>query len=221
MAYNLLDLRSRVRTKIKDTSYPAATIDGFINDAIEEIAGLYPFKYFAKLDTSGVLVVGDNTYTNPADHQSTARLILVHPTTDTTHWDITKYRKKNDEFFDLWPAPDTLDNSQPVYWTEYGNKIYFDCPSDLAYVVRQHYQRFPTELDDDADVPDLPRNFREAIVLGASYRCEEERDNYDIAGVLQNRFNDKVSDQIMAQANDTMTGPDAVVMPGTQRSDDW
>lgn len=219
MAYNLLDLRSRVRTKIKDSSYSAATIDGFINDTIEEIAGLYPFKYFAKLDTSGTLTVGNSTYTNPADHQSTVRFILVHPTTPTSHWDITKYRKDNDEFFDLWPAADTLNNSQPTYWTEYGNKNYFNCPSNLAYIVRQHYQRLPTELSADADVPDLPRSFREAIVLGASYRCEEERDNYDIAAVLQNRFNDKTSDLIMLQANDTMSGPDTVVMPTGWRSD--
>lgn len=221
MAYTLLDLRSRVRTKIKDTSYSASTIDGFINDAIEEIAGLYPFKWLAKLDTTGTLTVGDNTYANPSDHQSTIRLILVHPTTATSHWDLTKYRKKNDEFFNTWPAPDTLDNSQPIFWTEYGNKIYFNCPSDLAYDVRQHYQRLPTELSGDTDVPDLPRSFREVIVLGASYRCEEERQNYDIAGVLQNRFNDKVSDLIMRFANDTMAGPDTVIMPGVRRDEGW
>jgi hypothetical protein len=63
-------------------------------------------------------------------------------------------------------------------------------------------------------------NFREAIVLGASYRCEEERGNYDIAGVLQNRFNDRVSDLITRFANDTLAGPDTVIMPG-RHNEDW
>lgn len=214
MAYNLLDLRSRVRTKIKDTSYSAATIDGFVNDAIAEIAGVYPFKWFSKIDTTGSLTPGSSTYDNPDDLESTQRLILVHPTSSTRYWNITRYRKDPDVFFDVYPAPDNLSNSQPIFWTEYGNKIYFNCPSDLAYLVRQHYQKIPTELTGDSDVPELPLLFREAIVLGASYRCEEERQNYDIAGILQNRFNDKTSDLIMRFANDTMSEPDTVVAPG-------
>lgn len=221
MAYNLLDIRSRVRTKIKDSSYSAATIDGFINDAIEEIAGLFPFKYFAKIDTTGTLTIGNNTYTNPSDHMITTRFILVHPTTPTIHWDITRYWKNNDEFFNEWPAPDTLSNSQPTYWTEYGNKNYFNCPADLAYKVRQHYQRLPTELIADSDVPDLPRSFREAIVIGASYRCEAERQNYDISAVLENSFGDKISDLIMLFSNDTLAGPDTVIMPGGRTDSDW
>lgn len=219
MSYNLLDLRARVRTKIKDSSYVAATIDGYINDAIVEIADLYPWVYFQKV-VSGALTVDEHTYEQQPDHQTTTKLILLHPTITTTHWDVTRYRKPWEEFFDTWPAPDTLDSSQPLYWTEYGNQIYFNCPADLAYSIRQFYQKIPTELSADADIPELPQNFREAIVLGASYRCEEERDNYDIAAVLQNRFGDRTSDLIMRFANDTMTGPDTVVMPG-QRQEDW
>lgn len=220
MAYNLLDLRSRVRTKIKDSAYTAATIDGYINDAIVEIADLYPWIYFQKL-VSGALTVGEHTYEQQSDHQTTTKMILVHPTTTTSHWDITKYRMPWPDFFATYPAPDTLDNSQPTYWTEYGNQIYFNCPADLAYTLRQYYQKIPTELADDTDEPELPQNFREAIVLGAAYRCEQERDNYDIAAVLQNNFNDRIADLIMRFANDTMTGPDTVVMPIGRAFDPW
>lgn len=220
MSYNLLDLRSRVRTKIKDSSYPAATIDGFINDAIQEIADLYPWVFLQKV-VQGALTVGDYTYEQQADHQSTIKLVLIHPTTATSYWDLTDYRKPFEEFFNLYPSPDALDNSQPVYWTEYGNQLYFNCPSDLAYYLRQFYLKVPTELTADADAPDLPQNFREAIVLGASYRCEEERENYDIAGILQNRFNDRTSDLMMRYANDTLTGPDTVVMPTNIDRDRW
>lgn len=219
MSYNLLDLRTRVRKKIKDTSYAADTIDGFINDAIVEIADLYPWKYFQKV-VSGALTVGEHTYEQQDDHQTTTKLVLVHPTNTTSSWDLTKYRKTWEKFFDIYPTPENLDNSQPVYWTEYGDQLYFNCPANLAYILKQYYQKLPTELSADSDVPELPQNFREAIVLGASYRCEEERDNYDIAAVLQNRFNDRVSDLIMRFPNDTMTGPDTVVMPVGWRSDE-
>jgi hypothetical protein len=141
-------------------------------------------------------------------------MVLIHPTQTTRNWDITKYRKTWEQLFDLYPAPENLTTySQPHYWTEYANQIYFNCPADLAYTLKQFYQKTPTELSADSDIPELPQNFREAIVLGAAYRCEEERDNYDIAAVVQNRFNDRVSDLIMRLANDTMVGPDTVVMP--------
>lgn len=213
MAYNLLDLRTRVRNKIKDTSYPAATIDGFINDAQQEIADLYVWKYFGKI-AAGSLTVGEYTYENQADHQTTTRLVLVDPDNPQSHWNLTDEFITSDDFFDRFIAPDTKDNAKPGYWTEYGNQIYFNCPVDRNYTLRQYYQKIPDELVADDSVPELPINFREVLVLGASYRCEEERDNYDIAAVLQNRFNDRVGDLINRFTNDTMVGPDVVVTPG-------
>jgi len=220
MAYNLGTLRTSVRTKINDSSFSASTVDEAINDAIHEISGLFPFKWFAKRDTSGTLTVGSDTYNNPSDLEITSGLILIHPTDATKYWDITDYRMNPDEFFNLYPSASSLSNAQPVYWTEYGNKIYFNCPADLAYKVTQLYQKIPTDLTADADVPELPVIFREAIKIGGSYRCEEQRENYDIAGVLQNRFNDKVSDLMTRFANDTLAGPDTVILPQRQ-TDDW
>lgn len=220
MAYDLLDLRSRVRTKIKDSSYSAATIDGFINDAIVEIADFYPWTYFQKV-VSGALTVDEHTYEQQSDHQTTTRLVIIHPTNTTSFWDITRYRKNSDDFFDLYPAPENTTSAQPHNWTEYGNQFYFSRPADLAYTLKQFYQKIPTELTADADVPELPRNFREVIVLGASYRCEEERQNYDIAAILQNRFNDRISDLMTRFANDTLAGPDVVILPGSNQDKDW
>lgn len=213
MSYDLLDLRTRVRKKIKDTSYDAPTVDGFINDSIVEVADLYRWREFEKI-TEGSLTVDEYTFEQQTDHQKTRQLIIIDPVTSTSHWDITSYRMTPDDFFSRFPAPDTQTSSQPVHWTEYGDQIYFNAPVDKAYKLRQLYYKIPTELTADADVPELPRNFREIIVLGAAYRCEEERGNYDIAGVLQNRFNDRLSDLIMLFANKTSAGPDTVVLPG-------
>jgi len=220
MSYNLLDLRSRVRIKISNSAYPAATIDGFINDAIVEIADSYPWTYFQKL-VSGALIVGDYTYEQQDDHQSTTKMVLIHPTDSRNFLDITKYRLPWQTFFDRFPAPGNMPNARPLYWTEYGNQVYFHCPVDLAYILRQFYQKMPTELVGDSDVPELPQNFREAIVLGASYRVEEERENYDIVIMLQDRFTSVVSSLMSFFANDTMTGPDTVVAPARRQPDPW
>lgn len=220
MAYNLLDLRSRVRTKIHDSAYSADTIDGYINDAITEIADLYPWYYFQKL-VSGSLTVGDYTYDQQSDHQITTKMVLIHPTDSNNFLDITDYRLPWQEFFDRFPAPGNFTNARPLYWTEYGNQIYFHCPVDLAYILNQFYQKTPTTLTDDTDVPELPINFRESIVLGASYRVEEERENYDIAMMQQERFNARNGLLTGRFANDTMTGPDTVVRPMGRAYDPW
>lgn len=212
MAYNLLDLRTRVRAKIKDTAYPSATIDGFVDDAIAEIADLYTFKQLQKI-VSGSLTIGEHTFEQQADHQLTRRMLLIDVAADTEH-DITNARLDSDTFFARYPAPDRNDSALPSAWTEYGDQIYFNCPVDKAYELRQFYQKIPDEMTSEASVPELPRNFREVIVLGAAYRCEEERQNYDIAAVLQNRFNDRLGDLVMRFANDTATGPDTVIFPG-------
>lgn len=220
MSYNLLDIRNRVRSKIKDSAYSASDIDGFINDAQVEIADLYTWSYFQKA-VSGPLVVGEHTYELQDDHQTTERLILIHPTNSDSYWNITKNYLDQEDFFARFPVPDSQDNSQPVFWTEYGDQMYFNCPADLAYTLRKYYYKIPTELTDDADVPELPRNFREALVLGAAYRVEQERDNYDIAAVLQNNFNDRVSDLITRLSNTTLTGPDTVILPANDYRDEW
>lgn len=220
MSYDLIDLRSRVRTKINDSSYTGSTIDGFINEAITELAGLHPWIYFQKL-VSGALTIGDYTYDQQSDHQTTTAMILLHPTTPLAHWDITRHYLPWEKFFHRFPAPDTYNNAQPFYWSEYGNQIYFNCPVDMAYTLRQFYQKTPTELVNDTDVPELSVDFREAIVLGATYRCEEERENYDIAMMLENRFDSRASQLIARFANSTMTGPDTVVSPSSRPMDIW
>jgi len=219
MAYNLLDIRNRVKAKIKDSAYSGTTIDGFIDDAQMEIADLYPWPYFQK-SVSGALTVGEYTYELQDDHQTTERLILIHPTNPNSYHNITKNYLPEDKFYSVYPSPDSQTNSQPYYWTEYGDQRYFNCPADLAYILRTYYRKVPTELSGDSAVPELPRNFREALVLGASYRCEEERDNYDIAAVLQNRFNDKISDLMTRLANTTSAGPDTIILAPTGL-DDW
>lgn len=212
MAYNLLDLRTRVRAKIKDSAYPQDTIDGFIYDAIVEIAELYPFKYFEKR-RDYVSSVGATTYSHLPDHETTNTLIIVDPDTLKAS-NITRYYIPSEEFFDVYANYSTNQQGMPESWTEYGGVIYFNRPLNKAYTIRELYQKIPDELTDVNAVPEVPISFRELIVLGAAYRCEEERGNDDIAAIRQNRFNDRMGDMILRQSNDTLTGPDAIVYPG-------
>lgn len=212
MAYNLADIRTRVRTKIKDRNYSGDTIDQFINDAIIEIADLYLWRYFQKKSEDS-LGVGETAVKYPKDHQVTRRLILVDSSDPKRYWNLKDFYLEEDVFFGRFPTPEVYDNSQPTYWTVYGDYIYFNCPANINYTLHHYYQRVPADLSNDNDVPSLPVNFREAIVLGASYRVEQERDNYDIGGVLQGIFDDRVGDLVTRLTNNTLAGPDTIILP--------
>lgn len=218
MAYNLLGLRTSVRTKLKDTSYSASTIDEAINDTIQEIADLFEWPYFQRI-VEGALTVDEYTFELPSNHQLTKGLTIIEPADLTSGVDITPYHMTPDEFFGVFTTIAAQDSSKPHHWTEYGYQIYFNQPVDKAYILRQTYIKIPDELTADTDVPELPREFREAIMLGAVYRCEEERENYDISGVMQNRFNDRVADLISRHANNT-GAPDTVIL-GSRSSNPW
>ncbi len=200
MAYNVLNLTSRVRRKLKDNSYSASDILDFLNDAQVEIATLFAWSYFETV-TSDTLTISSHTKTQQSDHQTTNKLLLIHPTESTNYRLMDDYYLPYEEFFERFPVPDAQPSGFPQWWTEYGDKVYFNCPADIAYKFRQYYMRTPTELEDNADVPDLPVEFREALVLGATYRAEQQRDNYDYAAVVEQKFLDKVGDLITRYAN--------------------
>lgn len=221
MAYNRLDILSRVRIKIKDQAYSATAINGFIDDAQQEIAELYPFECLSTFIEDS-LSTGDYVFTLDDEVQSIKKLILVDPDDTGSHRDLSDSYLPLKDFLATFPVPDSRPEAQPVYWTQHNTELWFNCPPDKDYDVRIVAQKIPADLAEDTSIPDLPISFREALVLGAAYRCEEERDNYDIAATLKQRFEDKVSDIINRSANTTMAAPDTVIIGGRPSwGDEW
>lgn len=210
MAYNLLDLRTRIRAKINDTAYPSSKIDGFIDDSQNEIAGLFPFPQL-RTKTKVTCAPGDVSIALPDNHMLTSKLQYVDQQGAVR--DISDYVTAPEYFDSEYSDATNNQPGAPDVWSEYGGMIHLTRPTNYAYEFYVVYQRIPTELTTETSVPDFPRNFREAIELGAVYRIEEERGNDDIAAVRQNRFNDRTSDLIMQYVNTTSVAPDFVIRP--------
>lgn len=78
----------------------------------------------------------------------------------------------------------------PDLWYYFGETIrVFPVPDD-AYTATLRYYKKPTALSADADVPDLPSEFEELLVVGAAYRVMQVKDNYDQAGIHQNKYDE-------------------------------
>ena len=110
-----------------------------------------------------------------------------------------------DEFY-----PDADDTTQhpaniPQGWYNYADTIRVYPAPLSAYTVTLRYYKKPTELDGDADVPEIPSEFQEALVVGTAYRVLQVKDNYDQAGILQNKY-DEILQKLVVKYSQPQVG---------------
>lgn len=207
LAYNLLDLTTAVQDDLKDPSFSSSRIARYLNRGQTQIFNTHRFKFCEKAVT-GVLTIGEYTYEQQADHQTTIGGILVDPAL-STHYvvlDNENYSAHRDFFFH-YPAVQDAPNGMPSSWTEYGNQIYFDRPADKAYIFRQRYYRTPTAMSAGTDVPDVPEGFRELLEFYALYRSEKYRGNHDVAATYKQDFEDGLESMGLRYGSATLVGP--------------
>jgi hypothetical protein len=190
VAYDLLDLTSSVQDDLKDPSFSTSRIKRYLNAGQRLIFNTHSFSFCHK-SIVGDLTVGEYTYDQQSDHQATIAGSVIDADNTGNRFLLNEetyvpYRN----FFDLYPDPNLNTDSMPSAWTEFGDQVYFDCPVDIAYSFTQRYYRIPTDMDGEADVPDVPQAFRELLELYADYRSEKYRGNHDIAATYKQDFED-------------------------------
>lgn len=184
MAYTLAGIRQRViDDKLDDTGYDTAIVDRFINDTQRSIFNSFEMPYAEKV-FSGLLPDGGYIFTFPDDYQITQALKITDPTANVK--DITDSYVPFQQFNRAFPVPLNNPEGPPTAWTLHGNKLYFDKPTDQPYTLELYYLKKPAVLDDDADIPELPSEFEELLVLGAYYRVLERNEDLDLAAFYKN-----------------------------------
>lgn len=186
MAYQLSSIVTKVQKRIRDTGYSSSTIKEFINDAQNALFNEYDLR-FMETSQGYTLTVDIQDITNGSGLPSNfVRAIDLFITTD----DYAKILTYVD-FKDIDKAyPDAADDNPgtPRFWYMVGNTINVYPKPDQAYTLTLRFIKRPTELSADADVPEVPKEFEELLVYGASYRAFEEKDMDDKAAVFENKY---------------------------------
>ncbi len=105
---------------------------------------------------------------------------------------------------------DTYPQGLPQEWYYYGETIrVFPEPLD-AYTLTLRYYKKPTLLSADADIPEIPSEFEELLVTGAAYRILQVKDNYDQAGILQNKF-DEILQKLVVRFSQAQVGSPTIM----------
>ena len=113
--------------------------------------------------------------------------------------------------------PDTLSAtpSAPNNWTLYGGNILLDAPTDDDYTMTMYYIKRPVKLTQDSDVPELPEEFEELLVLGAFRRILERNEDYDLAASVEAQYQSKLVQLVNRYGFRDADGP--IIMKNRQR----
>jgi hypothetical protein len=208
VSYQLSDIVTKVQQRVRDTSYSSTEITNYINDAQNDVFNEYRLP-FVQTSQTYTLTASDSDITHgsglPTNFVQAIDLTLT-----------TSGREKVLPYVDvrtidsLHPDPDDTavhPTNVPECWYMYGQtpKVY---PSpNAAYTVSLRYYKKPTLLSADADVPQLPTEFEELLVVGAAYRVLQVKDNYDQAGVLENKFAELLDKLVMKYSQKQVGSP--------------
>lgn len=206
MSYQLSDLITRVQQRIKDTGYSSSEITSYINDTQRDIFNEYRLP-FMQASQNYTLDTGTSDITNgvglPTNFTQAISLTLT-----------TAGREKQIPFIDFnelaarYPDPDdttTHPANSPSFWYKFGSVVrVFPMPSE-AFTVTLYYYKSPTALSSASDVPEVPDEFEEILVVGAAYRVLQVKDNYDQASILENKYMELL-DKLAVKYSQTQVG---------------
>jgi len=191
VSYILGDIVTRVQQRIRDTGYSSTEIVGYINDAQNDIFNEYRLPFTQEIQTYN-LTAGQSDITNgsglPANYVQALDLMLTTGGTQS----VLQYKDVR-EIDSFYPNPEDSvlhPPGIPTYWYFYEETIrVFPAPVASLSVSLRYYKK-PTELVSNSDVPEVPSEFVEGLIVGAAYRVLQVKDNYDQAAILQNKFDE-------------------------------
>jgi hypothetical protein len=203
MAYTFSVIAGKVRNRIRDTSYSTEDTANFINDTVNDIFNEYRLPFMQTTQTYTV-TVGDSDITHgsglPTNFVNTIDLV----NTTSGQESVIPYKDFSELDIAYPDEDDTTRNASgvPLYWYKYGNTIKLFPSPAAAYTLTLRYYKKPTVLSADGDVPDIPSEFEELLVVGAGYRILQVKDNYDQAAILENKYHELLQKLVMRYSQD-------------------
>lgn len=192
MAYTTGQLVTDVQNRLDDTGFSSTILKQFLNDTQREITNGRFFR-FMEGSQNYTLNVGTAEITNggglPTNYQTPILLRNTYSGYEgiLPYMDYTQFRTQ-------YAGADNATDAAPRLWYEYAGSIYVYPAPDVAYTVTMDYLKKATELALDADVPQVPEEWRELMVLGTYKRALEYNDDFDLAQAVQFKFEELLLD---------------------------
>ena len=188
MAYNLVGIRERVlNDKLDDEDFDPSMVDRFINDAQRDIFNQFELPFQEKI-FQGIVPSGSIMFELPTD------LAVVQSQTMSGVRNFSNMKTGFRALFASYPDVAANSPAAPGYWAQYAGNILLSAPTDKDYTLTIYYIKKPVTLQSDTDVPDVPYEFEELLILGAYIRLLKRNEDFDLA-----REEEKEYTRIMTQ----------------------
>lgn len=186
MDYTLNGIVRRVQVdKLDDDEFDTGIISNYVNDTQRDIFNQFELSFQEKI-FAGTLPASSTMFNMPDDLALLQRAIL---TNGTDIQDISKKYMPWRNFLDIYPSPDSNPAGQVTNWTSYAGNIILNCPQEDEQTLTMYYIKKPIVLALPTDVPELPEEFEELLVVGAYIRCLKFNEDFDQAAFMEGEYN--------------------------------
>ncbi len=183
MDYTLQAIVERVRVdKLDDDEFDTGIIGRFVNDTQRDIFNQFELPFQEKI-FAGTVPETSSMVNTPTD----LALLQSVSMTDVPGFAATRMNWK--DFFEKYPDNTSAEPGKPSAWTLYAGNIIFDKPTDADYTLTMFYIRKPITLTTGTQVPEIPEEFAELLVLGAYIRCLKFNEDNDQAAFHEGEYN--------------------------------
>lgn len=178
MDYNLAKIRNRVLVdKLDDDEFDPQVVDNFINDAQRDIFNTFELPFMEKM-FSGSIPTGAIIFNMPEDVALPQSQVVTAP--DGKQVDMMPNRLDFRTFNSMYPTPGNNAAGSVNRWASYAGRVLLDRPTDQEYTMTIFYIKKPKTLAQDTDIPEIPEEFEELLVLGALMRIHDRNEDTDL-----------------------------------------
>ena len=211
MDYTLQALIRRVQVdKLDDDEFDTGIIGRYLNDTQRDIFNNFELSFQEKI-FAGTLPSTSTMFQMPDDLALLQRAILSN---GTNVQDITDKYMPWREFLKHHPDPTSNTAGDVSNWTSYAGNIILNCPQEDEQTLTMYYIKKPKLLVLPTDVPEVPQEFEELLVLGAYIRCLKFNEDNDQASFHEGEYN-KMLDLLVSRYGGRVS-PGAVKMANQQ-----
>ena len=209
MAYNLAGIRNRVLVdKLDDDEFDPTIVDNFINDTLRDIYNQFELPFQEKI-FQGVIPAGSTMFKLPDD------VALMQSQSIGGVLNFAGYKMPWRDFISAYP--DALNNpaQAPGGWALYAGNILLSAPTDAEYTMTMYYIKKPLTLAEPTDVPELPSEFEELLVLGAYKRILDRNEDFDLGTMIEGQYEKRLTQLVNRYGFREASGP--IIMKNRQR----
>jgi len=176
MDYTLETLISILHKRLQDEEFDSDMLTQFLNDSLNEILGEDKYPFMQRIDR----------YTADSHGE-----INLPPAYAGTFYIYAKQGKEPRQELKYIPPEEYFENTRrhTFVYTVFANTLFFRLRKDTedeGFSVTHLYLENPRPLVNSTDRTPIPPQYIEALILGALYRAEQIRDNFDFAQIYQN-----------------------------------